>query len=105
MLLAEDSVYILAPENIRRVAGSILSAVWYLCTTFLVLSFLALLRAALIKEDLPGILKDNFDVIKSKRDLILLIFNRDLYDSMEFSESEVDQYIFKKAKKVITFGE
>jgi hypothetical protein len=105
MLFAEKTVYQEASKPLKFWPGCILSLNWYIGTTFLALSFSAVLRASLIKEETPGILKTNDDVIKSGRDIILITFGQDVFNRMQFSEADIDQYMFNKSKQILAFSE
>jgi len=105
ILFAEssDQSYNSAPRSISHIPGSIIFIVWYFMSFLLVASFSALLRASLIKAELPGLLETNEDVLNSKRPVMIVTWHPHDLELFKNSTSLLDNYLAENAADVYTF--
>jgi len=100
-----DGSHDLAPKTISQIPSSIIHIVWFFMSFLLVASFCALLRASLIKSELPGILRTYDDVFKAQRPIMIAIWNRDEMEYYKRAETSIGKYLAENAVKVFSWSE
>jgi len=107
ILFAEsfDGTFHSAPQTLSQLPGSLIHAVWYFMSFLLVAFFSALLRASLIKSELPGILRTYEDVVNSDRPIMLVVWSREELEFYERSDAAIGQYLAKKSTEVFAWAE